>query len=50
MAKPIEPTPILRGKDADEFLRLTLKAEEKVDARRANFIKECFLLYSRHKF
>jgi|GEM_PF-4055171 len=33
MAKPIEPTPVLKGGDAKEFLRLTFEAEKKPDEK-----------------
>ena len=50
MAKPIEPTPMLSGEDAREFLKLTLEAERKPDAAKAKFLKECFLFYSKNRF
>jgi len=50
MAKPIEPTPVLKGEDAKEFLKLTFEAEKKPDQKRAKFLQECFLLYSRQRF
>ncbi len=50
MAKAIEPTPVLKGKDAEEFIRLTKKAEKTPDPERAKFLKECLMLYVSHRF
>lgn len=50
MAKPIEPTPTLKGKDADKFVELTHRTEANPDPEKAKFLEECFLLYSRFKF
>lgn len=50
MARPIEPTPILSGKDAEKFLELTRDAELHPDPKRAKFLKECYELYLKHKF
>lgn len=50
MAKAIEPTPMLTGRDAANFLRLTAAAELRPDKKRADFLKECFLLFSSRRF
>ena len=39
MAKPIEPTPVLTGEDAKEFLKLTKQEEETVNASKARFLQ-----------
>lgn len=41
MAKPIKETPILKGKDADKFVRQMETAKEvSIDAKTMNRIKE----------
>ncbi len=41
MAKPIEPTPEITGKDAEKFLRLTQRAQETPDPEKAKFLEDC---------
>ncbi|MFH0835640.1 MAG: hypothetical protein V1834_00570 [Candidatus Micrarchaeota archaeon] len=50
MAKPIQPTPTLKGKDAERFLLLTEKVERNPDRKRALFLRECLAVYESHKF
>ncbi len=50
MARPIEPTPELKGEDARRFIRDMQWAETHPDPKRAKFLKECYELYLRHKF
>lgn len=50
MAKPIEATPVLKGKDAEIFLKDLLEVEEKMKdpkyrAKIAKRLKECEKLY-----
>ena len=40
MAKPILPTPTLRGKDAERFVREMLKEERNPDPKRIAIIRE----------
>ena len=40
MAKPIEPTPTLYGKDAQRFLKQMRKEEENPDPKRLKRIRE----------
>jgi len=40
MAKPIQPTPILEGKDAERFLESMLKEQTDPDPKRIRFIRE----------
>ncbi len=40
MAKPIEPTPTLRGKDAERFIRYMIKEEKHPDPKRLKRISE----------
>ena len=49
MAKPIEPTPVLEGKDAEEFLKLTKKEELEVNQKKATFLHECFDIYQKFR-
>ncbi len=49
MAKPIEPTPVLSGKDAELFLEMTLRAEVTPDPERAKFLEECRKIYAERK-
>jgi len=49
MAKPIEPTPVLTGEDAKEFLKLTKQEEETVNVNKARFLQECLSTYQRFK-
>jgi hypothetical protein len=54
MARPIAPTPVLKGKDAERFL----KEKERIEnldpssheaKQRAAFFKECIELYKKTK-
>lgn len=54
MARPIEPTPVLRGKDAERFLREKERIENLDPScpeakKRAAFFDECVALYKKHK-
>ncbi len=49
MAKGIEPTPVLSGKDAENFLKQMREEETHPNAQKARFLEECFLLYSQRK-
>jgi len=49
VARPIAPTPILRGADAQEFIKATLEAEQKPDPRKARFLQECMRIYLSHQ-
>ena len=49
MAKPIESTPVLEGKNAEEFLRQTLSEESAVSPKKAKFLHECFDIYQKYK-
>lgn len=40
MAKPIEATPTLRGKDAERFIKNMLKEESDPDPKRIRFIRK----------
>jgi len=40
MAKPIQPTPILEGKDAERFLEIMLKEQANPNPKRIKFIRE----------
>ena len=40
MAKPIEPTPVIRGEDAERFYELLAKEERQPDQKRIEFIKK----------
>ncbi len=40
MAKPIRPTPTLRGEDARRFIRDMIKEEKRPDPKRLKFIDE----------
>ena len=40
MAKPIMPTPTLRGKDAERFVRNMIKEQTNPDPKRIAFIKK----------
>jgi len=50
MAKPIEPTPVLSGKDAEAFLSSTKQEERMPDKKRLNFLEECYRAYHQQKF
>lgn len=50
MAKPIEPTPILKGEDAKRFYDDLDQAEAKPDPKKAKFIKECVELFLKKPF
>ncbi len=43
MAKPIEPTPILEGKDAENLLKEI--ASDSHDTKKEDFLKECEEVY-----
>ena len=47
MAKPIEPTPILEGKDAEEFLKDL--SSLKYSKKKEEFLKECEKIYNNTK-
>ncbi|HIH19733.1 TPA: hypothetical protein HA244_00510 [Candidatus Micrarchaeota archaeon] len=49
MAKPIEPTPEITGKDADEFVELTKRAEVTLDPQKTKFLDECRKIYAERK-
>lgn len=49
MAKPIEPTPQITGKDAEKFLKLTSQAESTPNPTHAKFLEECRKIYSERK-
>jgi len=40
MAKPIQPTPILEGEDAERFLRSMVKEQTNPDPKRVAIIKK----------
>lgn len=40
MAKPIEPTPTLRGKDAIRFIQNMIKEEKNPNPKRIAFLKK----------
>ncbi|MBI4214861.1 hypothetical protein HY546_02600 [archaeon] len=44
MAKPIEPTPILTGEDAERFLMTSQITGFKADLKKASFLRECVRL------
>ncbi len=50
MAKAIEPTPILKGQDAELFYKLTEAAEKNPDTKKAAFVKECIAVYTKKPF
>ena len=39
MAKPIEPTPTLRGKDAERFIKQMIKEEKNFDFERFKILE-----------
>jgi hypothetical protein len=45
MAKPITPTPVLRGKDALAFMRSIVSEQRKPSARRLRFIRQALRQY-----
>ncbi|MFA6328218.1 MAG: hypothetical protein WCY41_02115 [Candidatus Micrarchaeia archaeon] len=45
MAKPITPTPVLRGKDALVFMRSIVSEQNKPSARRLRFIRQALRQY-----
>ncbi len=48
MAQPIEPTPILTGKDAERFLRDMKKREKKgMSNADKKFLEECKEIYEK---
>ena len=50
MAKPIEPTPILKGEDAKNFYEDLERADSSPSLKKAQFIKECIDLYMKKPF
>jgi hypothetical protein len=50
MAKPIEPTPILRGEDAKRFYEDLDRTESNPSPKKASFIKECVEIYLKKPF
>ncbi len=50
MAKPIESTPILKGQDAKDFVRLTQEEEQKPNKKTAEFLQGCYLTYLKQKW
>ncbi|MBI5159619.1 hypothetical protein HY992_05870 [Candidatus Micrarchaeota archaeon] len=50
MAKPIEPTPILRGENAKKFYKDLENAESSPSFEKAKFVKECIELYFKKPF
>lgn len=50
MARPIEPTPILRGEDAKRFYEDLDRAEANPDPKKAAFIKECIEIFRKKPF
>lgn len=46
MAKPIEPTPVLTGKDAEEFINDILNA--RYSEKKARFLKEAEEAYEKY--
>lgn len=49
MAKPIEPTPILGGKDAENFERELKITEAKHDPSKEEFLNKCKEVYKETK-
>lgn len=47
MASPIEPTPVLKGKDAQRFLA-DVKNPDRSDAKKA-FMTKCDATYRKHQ-
>lgn len=47
MAKPIEPTPILRGEDAKRFDEVLAQEERKPNKKRIDFIKESIEVFKK---
>ncbi|MFH1247270.1 MAG: hypothetical protein V1644_02720 [Candidatus Micrarchaeota archaeon] len=50
MAKPIEPTPILKGEDAKRFYEELENAEANPSITKSQFVKECISLYQKKPF
>ena len=50
MAKPIEPTPILKGEDAKRFYEDLERAESNPSSEKAKFVKDCIELYQKKPF
>jgi hypothetical protein len=48
MAKPIEPTPILEGKDAERFLQSMLNEQSHPDPKRLDFLKEAMASFKKY--
>lgn len=48
MARPIQSTPVLKGKDAERFVEAML--HPKYDPKVAKFIKESIEVYKKHPF
>jgi len=49
MARPIEPTPVLKGRDAEEFIRLTKEEEKSPAPEKARFLQKCYSTYLKYK-
>ncbi len=47
MAKPIEPTPILKGEDVVEFYKQLEKEEKSPNPRRVEFIQKSQEVYNK---
>jgi hypothetical protein len=45
MAKPIEPTPVLKGEDAERFYEMLDKEERQPDQKRIEFIKKSISVF-----
>jgi len=43
MARPIEPTPILEGKDAEMLIKEV--AEARFDPKKEKFLRECDIIF-----
>ena len=44
MAKPIRATPVLKGKDAEEFISQMIKEQKRPSKKRVDFIKKSLKL------
>lgn len=49
MARPIEPTPILEGEDAERFMKDLEEAETKPNPKKKAFLNECRDIYNNTK-
>lgn len=45
MAKPIEPTPVIKGEDAKRFDEVLAQEERQPNQKRINFIKKSIEVY-----